>query len=178
MGSPHEILINDGTGRFLAKADSGLEGEWNTIAGNALLADFNGDANLDLYIGNGHTTSAAPDSYWLGNGDGSFQKATSALQGTLLHPSNGLVACDYDADGDLDIFVSTYGVSQAKGHNILWENNGDGTFQNVAAKGFSRPGVEIPSCRKPTLEPHPKASRSINGWEATGLDWPARISTG
>ena len=137
LGSPHEVLINDGTGRFLAKADSGLEGEWNTIAGNALLADFNGDANLDLYIGNGHTTSAAPDSYWLGNGDGSFQKATSALQGTLLHPSNGLVACDYDADGDLDIFVSTYGVSQAKGHNILWENNGDGTFQNVAQqRGF------------------------------------------
>jgi len=137
LGSSHEVLLNDGTGKFLPVAESGFESEWNTSAGTALIADFNGDANLDIFIGNGQTSSAAPDSFWLGNGDGSFSKATSALQGSYLHPSNGSVACDYDNDGDLDIFVSTYGVSVAKGHNILWENEG-GTFTNVAMeRGFA-----------------------------------------
>ncbi len=135
----HRMLLNDGDGRFVTKASSGVEGSaGNTVAGNAVFADFNGDANLDLYIGNGQTSYVAPDELFLGRGDGTFANATVYLKPVISRPSNGAVACDYDNDGDLDVFVSTYGVSQQLGANVLWENDGFGRFANVAvARGFA-----------------------------------------
>ena len=140
-GSTNQLLLNDGAGHFSPLALSGLEGSW-TIAANAVFADFDGDAKLDLFIGYGHTSFAAPDQLFWGHGDGTFTLDTGALQNGPSHPTNGSVACDYDADGDLDIFVSTYGVSHQLGSNILWENQGNKTFVNVAsARGFaSLPG--------------------------------------
>jgi len=45
---------------------------------------------------------------------------------------NGIAFADYDNDGDLDIYVS------ADPHDILYRNNGDGTFEDVtAAAGIS-----------------------------------------
>ena len=40
--------------------------------------------------------------------------------------SVGTAVGDYDNDGDLDLFVASYGP------DVLWENKGDGTFVNVA----------------------------------------------
>ncbi|WP_420635680.1 FG-GAP repeat domain-containing protein [Candidatus Palauibacter sp.] len=37
----------------------------------------------------------------------------------------GVAWFDYDRDGDLDIFVATYGP------DVLWRNNGDGTFTDL-----------------------------------------------
>ena len=37
----------------------------------------------------------------------------------------GCSAADYDADGDLDLYVLNYGP------NVLYRNNGDGTFTDV-----------------------------------------------
>ena len=136
-GSENQLLLNDGSGHFSVVGNTGLETSW-TIAANAVFADFDGDANLDLFLGYGHTSFAAPDKLYWGNGDGTFTIGTQALINGPGHPTNGSVACDYDADGDLDIFVSTYGVSHELGANILWENNGDKTFSNVAVtRGFA-----------------------------------------
>jgi hypothetical protein len=133
----HKLLLNDGAGHFTVLPSSGLEGSaGNTVAGNAVFADFDGDANLDLYIGNGHTGYLAADQLFMGNGDGTFTAAS--LPGAGSQPSNGTVACDYDNDGDMDVFVSVYGVSNGGAQNLLWENDGDGTFTNVAVeRGFA-----------------------------------------
>ncbi len=142
-GNKHRLLLNDGTGDFVPATGFGPDlPSVQTIAGNAVFGDFDGDAVLDLYIGNGHSSYAAIDSLWLGNGDGSFTNATANLVGNPARPTNGTVTCDYDSDGDLDIFVSTYGVSTEGGLNILWENQGDGVFVDVSVeRGFaSQPG--------------------------------------
>ncbi len=134
--SGHQILLNDGQGHFTPLPASGVEGAPGGVA-NALFADFNQDAKLDLFLGYGGTTLAAPDRLFFGQGDGHFTEAAGALQGGPSQPSNGSVTCDYDNDGDLDIFVSTYGVSVANGVNALWQNDG-GVFTNVAfEKGFA-----------------------------------------
>ena len=134
----NEIYINDGDGVFKRKKNSGITGNVNTYAGNALFGDFDGDANLDLFIGNGGTGTSHVDFFYLGNGDGTFTDASEQLKNAPSQPSNGSVACDYDNDGDLDIFVSTYGVSRENGLNHLWKNNGDATFTNVAVEqGFA-----------------------------------------
>ncbi len=131
------IWLNDGAGHFSELADAGVEAGPH-VAANALFADFDGDGILDLFVGMGGTSAAAPDRLYAGHGDGSFEDVSAALQGNSPRPSNGSVSCDYDDDGDLDIFVSTYSVSTAGGHNLGFENQGGGLFEDRGeAMGFA-----------------------------------------
>jgi hypothetical protein len=134
-GETSALYLNDGRGHFTKKENSGLE--IASLAANAVFADFNGDGKLDLYVGRGGTTDAVPDMLFFGNGDGTFTDVSKNLGVRPAQPTNGVVACDYDNDGDLDIFVSHYGVSTELGWNALWENDGAGHFENVAReRGF------------------------------------------
>jgi hypothetical protein len=137
-GQRHSLWLNDGQGHFTVKPDSGVEGvAGRTYAGNAVFADFDSDGKLDLFLGNGQTSYLASDELFLGHGDGTFTAASANLGGDVANPSDGTVACDYDDDGDLDILVSVYGVSNGHGHNLLFENDGHAHFTNVArARGF------------------------------------------
>ncbi len=138
-GQASSLWLNDGAGHFTRKEASGVEGSVsNTTAANAVFADFDGDAKLDLFVGNGQTSYAAKDALFLGNGDGTFRNATDRLTDNPANPSNGSVACDYDNDGDLDLFVAVYGVSQNGAQNVLYRNDGAGRFTNVATEtGFA-----------------------------------------
>ncbi len=131
------IWLNDGGGHFTLRADAGVEAA-PSAAANAVFADFNGDAIVDLYVGMGGTTASLTDRLYRGLGDGSFEDVSGALQVNEQRPSNGTVACDFDDDRLLDVFVSTYSVSTSGGHNMLWQNQGGGLFSNVAAeRGFA-----------------------------------------
>jgi hypothetical protein len=139
-GATNVLLLNDGTGKFTRKADSGLEaGSARKYTANALFADFDNDGKLDLFLGNGQTSAAVADQLYLGNGDGSFREvtATNLTGGSPAQPTNGVTACDFDDDGDLDILVSTYSISTRLGADVLWRNDGSGVFANVAREvGF------------------------------------------
>ncbi len=178
MGQNHQVLLNDGKGRFAQKPNSGVEAPMGegTATGNAVLADWNGDGKLDLYLGNGQTGYAVSDQLFFGNGDGTFRDVTkSNLTGkNPERPTNGLVSCDYDGDGDLDIFVATYGVSVELGHDILWENDGKGVFKDVGVeRGFAAQGTGNywleGTGRGTTLEPG-KTADSYMGGNGFGLD--------
>ncbi|MCA9690121.1 MAG: VCBS repeat-containing protein, partial [Myxococcales bacterium] len=139
-GEASQLLLNDGTGRFTAVAGSGVDaGNAANRAANGVFADFNHDARLDLFIASGQTSFGVRDQLFFGFGDGTFQDVSSVyLPTTYAQPGNGAVACDYDDDGDLDVFVSNYGVSNSNGLNQLWENDGEGHFANVAVeRGFA-----------------------------------------
>lgn len=140
-GQTNQIYLNDGKGRFTLKANSGVN-DSRILAMNAVFADFNNDGKIDLYVGSGGTSMSAPEALYFGNGDGTFTNVTKNLAGNAGSVSNGSVACDFDNDGDLDIFVSVYGVSSRLGANILWLNDGKGNFTNAAReKGFESLGT-------------------------------------
>ena len=139
-GETHQLLLNDGAGHFTALPGSGLEGKaGQRMASNGVFGDFDNDGDLDLFVANGQTSYLARDQLFLNDGSGMFTEVSAAnLAGNRPAPSNGAVACDYDNDGDLDIFVAVYGVSQAGAHNFLFENDGTASFTDVAVeRGFA-----------------------------------------
>lgn len=134
-GETSSLWMNDGKGHFTKKSGSGVESA--AYSANGVFADFDGDGFLDLYSGNGGTTAGVADQLYFGKGDGTFTEASVNLKGRTAQPTNGVVACDYDDDGDLDVLVAHYGVSTKLGWKALWENDGHGSFTNVAKdRGF------------------------------------------
>lgn len=89
--------------------------------------DYDRDGDLDLFLAN---QSGATDALWRNDGD-RFTDVAPALgmDRPGRRAEEGSVGCavgDYDNDGELDLFVASYGV------NILYRNKGDGRFGNVA----------------------------------------------
>jgi hypothetical protein len=116
-----------------------------TMPGGAALFDYNNDGLLDIFLVNGGKIGSAlhvpgnfdradPD-YWnrlyRQNRDGSFTDVTEAAGLARAGNGNygmGVAVGDYDNDGFPDLYVTNYGK------NILYHNNGDGTFTDVTSK--------------------------------------------
>jgi hypothetical protein len=88
--------------------------------------DYDNDGNLDLFVSNFGT----PFNYLYRNqGDGTFARVTTGAIATDDTNSEGATWGDYDNDGFLDLFVAV-GLG---GNDLLYRNNGDGSFTKIAA---------------------------------------------
>jgi enediyne biosynthesis protein E4 len=116
-----------------------------TMGGGVALLDYNNDGLLDIFLVNsGHLTDpmGTPEKfdrknpkYWnrlyRQNRDGSFTDVTQAAGLADAGEENygmGVAVGDYDNDGYADLYVTSYGK------NILYHNNGNGTFTDVTDK--------------------------------------------
>jgi hypothetical protein len=116
-----------------------------TMPAGAAFFDFNNDGLLDIFLVNGGkiaNTLRVPENFYRGdprywnrlyrqNPDGSFTDVTQ--RAGLANAGNGnygmgVAVGDYDNDGLADLYVTSYGK------NVLYHNNGDGTFTDVTAK--------------------------------------------
>ncbi|WP_192346986.1 VCBS repeat-containing protein [Algoriphagus sp. Y33] len=109
----------------------------------AAFADFNGDGNLDLYVGSGgneHPSGALFnfDRLFFGDGQGNFLFSPPSLP-KIGENTSTLAIHDIDEDGDLDIFVGSsvvggdYGASPK---SVLLINQGNGIFQDRTKEWF------------------------------------------
>jgi hypothetical protein len=128
-----------------------------TMPGGVALLDYNNDGLLDIFLVNGghvRDPMRSPSSfdrhdplYWnrlyRQNKDGSFTDVTEQAGLANAGDTNygmGVAVGDYDNDGYPDIYVTNYGK------NILYHNNGDGTFTDVTAKaGVAAGGWSVSS---------------------------------
>ncbi|MBL8840935.1 MAG: CRTAC1 family protein [Planctomycetes bacterium] len=129
---------------------------------NGCFFDADGDGDLDLYVANYLAFDPAfrdprlpkeypyegPESYpgqqsllYRNAGDGTFVDATEAAGLALPDGrSMGAVACDFDGDGDQDLFEAI--DSRA---DVLWRNDGTGRFTEVGgAAGIAFDGSGAP----------------------------------
>ena len=101
-----------------------------SLAGGAIVDDFNGDCQLDIVVSNYDTYGQM---HFFENEQGEFIDSTKQAGLTGLLGGLNLVQTDYDNDGFLDLFVLRGGWFQSGGRhpNSLLHNNGDGTFTDV-----------------------------------------------
>ena len=148
------LYRNNGDGRFTDVTE--ISGTGDTGYGMAAAAgDIDNDGDADLYVAN-----FGQDTLYRNNGDGTFTDVTeiSGIDNDLW--GIAAVYLDFDVDGDLDIFVVNYLIYELSmpvttfkgiigyGHprsyegtaDVLYRNNGDGTFTNIAeAAGVTNP---------------------------------------
>jgi hypothetical protein len=152
--TPLELLLfeNEGAGRFSRRTGSGLEAAANQRASmiGAAVADYDLDGDLDLYVVSyvfwaGASSKAsstypfpyhdaqngAPNFLFRNDGGLHFTDVTVPSGMDVNNRRFSLAAswCDYDDDGDPDLYVAN-----DFGRNNLYRNNGDSTFNDVAAE--------------------------------------------
>jgi hypothetical protein len=121
------------------------------------VGDYNNDGWNDLFV-----SYYGQNVLYRNNGDGTFTDVTAkaGLLQSKIRWNSGCAFLDYDRDGNLDLFVANYidfdiktaplpeaagcaykGIQVAcgppglqGGKNILYHNNGDGTFTDVSQK--------------------------------------------
>ena len=98
------------------------------VSDGGTIADVDGDGLLDIYwTGYELNWQYQPDAIWLNQGGRTFKRIWKT-EGRA-QPGRGTTACDFDNDGDMDIYVSNYRLEA----NILLVNDGKGNFTNQAA---------------------------------------------
>jgi len=103
----------------------------------AAIADFNGDGNLDLFFGEEQGTNQL----FFGDSQGSFLEVTDLANIDSDVQTYGVAAADYDNDGDMDVFIAACAQDATRSVNLLFQNQGDGTFIEVGeAAGFNDNG--------------------------------------
>ncbi|MCG6922938.1 MAG: CRTAC1 family protein [Acidobacteria bacterium] len=150
---PDVLYRNNGDGTFTdVTKEAGIDASgWSA---SAAFGDFDGDGFLDLYVASyldvgpnrlpegraGGTCSyigvpvlcgprglpGAIDRFFRGNGDGTFseQSAASGAADPGRYFGLGVVAADFDDDGDLDLYVGNDATP-----NYLFANLGGGRFE-------------------------------------------------
>jgi cytochrome c peroxidase len=129
-GDIDRLYHNNGDGTFSDVSDY-LVGHLNGAGFVASFNDYDNDGDLDIYLVNDEFINAIGNKLWRNDGPGCIgwcftQVAAEAGADARLF-GMGLATGDYDNDGDLDYYYSNVGPAE------LLQNQGDGTFREVAA---------------------------------------------
>ena len=149
-GPPKNALYrNDGGWKFTDVTEQAGVGDTGYGLGVAV-GDYDNDGYQDIYLNN-----FGLNVLYHNNGDGTFTDVTkqAGVEDSPPHVGAGTCFFDMDKDGDLDLFVSHYLEFSYDKHvttttmgipvyanprfykpvpNVLYRNNGDGTFTDVS----------------------------------------------
>lgn len=129
-GSKIMLFKNNGDGTFTdVTTISGLKG--NTTGRGIAWGDYNNDGYIDIFVT--RENKDRPNMLFKNNGDGTFTDVTKEANVARKGSHKTAIWGDYNNDGWLDLYIVDIGnISGQIQPNLLYHNNGDGTFTNVA----------------------------------------------
>jgi len=133
------------TGIAFRHTDGGSGRYWivETVSAGLALFDYDHDGLIDLFFLNGAPLPGAkagpPPTHALYRNQGGLRFADVTRPAGLNKSTYGLgvAAADYDNDGDADLYLNNFG------QNLLFRNNGDGTFADVTGKSGTARGGKV-----------------------------------
>jgi hypothetical protein len=150
---PNALYRNKGDGTFVDVTREAGVGLGDRICVGATFADYDNSGRQSLFV----TSTRGGNVLFKNLGNGKFKDVTREAGLTCLAHSQTAVFFDYDNDGYLDLFVTNSAqwtadtpdesrkyypgaaslsalAGSKKEYNILYHNNGDGTFTDVTEK--------------------------------------------
>lgn len=129
FGQANVLYLNKGDGGFINITDAAkVSGGFHLTLGVAA-ADYDADGTLDIYLAN----DTDQNILYRNSGEVTFtntnQPDARSRTGDI-RSGMGIAWGDYDNDADLDLFVTNW----LDENNVLYQNNGDGTFTDVSAQ--------------------------------------------
>ncbi len=150
-GANNALYRNNGDGTFtdMAEAAGVADVNRNGITESALWFDYDNDGFPDLFVG-----AWGVSTLYRNKGDGTFSDVTQAAGVGHQGYVNKVITLDYNRDGYLDLYLGNYfretdnlwqltstkimhsDFERARngGKNVLYRNNGDGTFTDVSGE--------------------------------------------
>ena len=123
------LYRNNGDGTFTdVTEDAEIKGLVGVSTGTGTFADYDNDGDLDMYF----IFSWRTRIFYENNGDGTFTDRTDRAGLGDEHRGFHVTSGDYDNDGDMDIYLSNGTGEGVMVPAVLYRNNGDGTFTDVA----------------------------------------------
>jgi hypothetical protein len=120
-GQKNFLYHNNGDGLFTKITIGTIVNDIGSAEGCAW-GDYDSDGFLDLFVAN----YGQRNFLYHNNRNGTFTRVTTGSIATDVANSVCAAWGDYDNDGYLDLFVSSFG-----GNNLLYRNNRDGTFNKI-----------------------------------------------
>src|SRR4030043_465899 len=133
-GQKSEIFIQQNNGAFRPLDMPLFKDPHYTDDVDAIFFDADEDGDMDLYIvrGGNEVPAGNPllsDLLLINDGKGRFNKSEKGALPFISHNGSCVRPCDFDKDGDLDLFVGSRSVPGAYGvspEQFLLENDGNG----------------------------------------------------
>ncbi|QDV37968.1 CRTAC1 family protein [Tautonia plasticadhaerens] len=137
-------------------------------ASGVAIMDADGDGLMDLYFASCTllplgSSDLGGNRLYLNNGDGTYRDGTEASGLGFRGFNHGIVAHDFDGDGDTDVFLACYGP------NRLYRNDGDGTFTDISeSAGVENMGRTVVDRQADASGEIVESERALVNWASGG----------